>query len=47
MLALALAIPFSAHAEPMGQRDQGALRPQLRTFDDKGQPLGAAHGRGA
>jgi hypothetical protein len=38
-LALLLAIPAAAHAEPMGSVTK-ALRPQLRTFDDKGQPLG-------
>jgi cytolysin (calcineurin-like family phosphatase) len=38
-LALLLAIPAAAHAEAMGSVTK-ALRPQLRTFDDKGQPLG-------
>ncbi|MFL5297411.1 MAG: hypothetical protein ACJ798_13600 [Phenylobacterium sp.] len=38
-LALALAIPLAAHAETSGTVTK-ALRPQLRTFDDKGQPLG-------
>ncbi|WP_372781713.1 hypothetical protein [Phenylobacterium sp.] len=38
-LVLLLAIPAAAHAETMGSVTK-ALRPQLRTFDDKGQPLG-------
>lgn len=38
-LAAALALPLAAQAEAGGTVTK-ALRAQLRTFDDKGQPLG-------
>jgi len=39
VLALLLAFPGVLHAEAQGSVTK-ALRPQVRTFDDKGQPLG-------
>ena len=39
VLILALALPAAAWAESLGNVTK-ALRPQLRTFDEKGQPLG-------
>ena len=38
-LAIVLTIPAAVQAETLGTVTK-ALRPQLRTFDDKGQPLG-------
>ena len=38
-LVFVVALPGLAQAEPLGSVTK-ALRPQVRTFDDKGQPLG-------